>query len=388
MSNNNKNSSKTDRPSEIVDAGSSAKKSRESFHFPGRHQTGAAGVYNRDRGHRDNSPFLGRLFNNNNKAICFARPMQLGKTTLFSLANELFSVNECPNMDTELIEYSPNDDDRNKWFVLRIDFGAICPTHSERNEEEDWAALCERLDKDTGSIIKTEVLLLLLANPQLKTVFDTVSLGVPITEQSIIVLVTCLFKAVKAEKGRLLILVDEYDRPVREGLLQLIPSHAETLYEHVRSEIRACYRNYFGFFRAVKTLLEGLPQSKIWLTGITPIGISEMSGLNVTRLTFNDDMADAVGLTESDVRQMLKNVRQHAQFEFTDNEFECAMESLKRHFNNLRFPGSQSLYHTALVNCIMNMLLDEPIKRKEFLEKGLVRRYSTSYAMPETYGML
>ena len=374
MSNNhNKNSSKTDSPFEVVDAVGRSwkkKKSRKSFSFPERHQTDAAGVYHRDRGHRDNSPFLGRLFHNHKKALCFARPMQLGKTTLFSLADELFSVNhECPNMvDTELIAYSPNEDDKNKWYVLRIDFGPICATHSENSneQEEDWTALCQRLDKDTGSLIKAKVLLLLMENPQLQTVFDTVSRGVPIAEQSVMLLVTYLYKAVKAQKGRLLILVDEYDRPVREGLLHLIPSHSETLYERVKSDIQACFRSYFGFFQAVKTLLEGLDHSKIWLTGIMPIGISEMTGLHVTRLTFHEDMADAVGLTESNVRQMLESVRQHAQWEFTHQELECAMESLKKNFNNLRFPGGQPLYHTALVNGMMNMLLDEPIKQKIF----------------------
>lgn len=264
MSNNKKNSLKTDRSSEIVDVGRSAKKSRESFHFPGRHQTDA-GCGCAQPGSwlpwQQSVSGYSWLFNNRNKTICFALPMQLGKTTLFSLANELLLVNECPNMDTELIEYSPNDDEKNKWFVLRIWLRCnLLHSFWKKRRRSRLGCALWRLDKDTGSIIKTDVLLLLLANPQLKTVFDTVSLGVPITEQSIIVLVTCLFKAVKAEKGRFLILVVECDRPVHEGPLQLIPSHAETLYERIRGEIKACFWNYFGFFQAVKTLLEGLPQ--------------------------------------------------------------------------------------------------------------------------------
>mmetsp|Transcript_6783 Transcript_6783/g.18959 ORF Transcript_6783/g.18959 Transcript_6783/m.18959 type:complete len:637 (-) Transcript_6783:946-2856(-) len=360
------------RSSESSGAERKAKKSKESFHFPGRHQNGAANVYRSIHGYRDNSSFLAELFSSNDAAICFTRPMQLGKTTLFSLADEVFSINKESNVDTDL-NFSPGGENRNKWYVLRLDFGAVCPARFKKNEaEEEWVQLCRELDKQTGHSIKQRVIFLLMNNPHLHENFKAISQGVEIKDQSIGLMIESLGNAIQFEKGRLLILVDEYDQPVREGLLRLIPFHGKQLYESAEHQIKSSFQNYFSFFRAVKVLLEIVSPSKIWLTGITPIGIKEMSGLNIAVVTFKANMADAVGLTENDVKGMLYDVHKYAPFE--DGQLEFAMDSLKRNFNNLRFPHSQPLYHTALVNGIMNMLLDptDPTKRREFLSTGKV----------------
>lgn len=163
----------------------------------------------------------------------------------------------------------------------------------------------------------------------------------------------------------MLILVDEYDQPVREGLLHLIPDHGRILYETVVTKIKSLFVSYFAFFRAVKVALEHIDSAKIMLTGIIPIGIKEMSDLALVSLTFEESMADAVGLTETDVRGMLENIHTHAPFE--EGELELAFQKIKYHFKNLRFPGGSSLYHTALVNALMNRLLKIPSDRAAFL---------------------
>ena len=361
------------RSSDTLNADRAAKRSKQTrFCFPARHQNGAANVYRKLRGYRDNSLFLEKLFNAEETAICFTRPMQLGKTTLFSLADELFSINKESNVDTDL-KYSVGEDDRNHWYVLRLDFGSVCPSRFENNnEEEEWVQRCKRLDHETAYCIKMKVIVLLSNNPQLEQNFQQVSLGVEIKDQSIANVIRTLGTAVQQDKGRLLILVDEYDQPVREGLLHLIPLHGERLYGRVQQQIKSCFSEYFAFFRSVKVLLEEVSHAKIWLTGITPIGIREMSGLNIEDLTYQAHMADAVGLTEADVDRMLDDVHTHAPFK--EGELELAKTSLRRNFNNLRFPGSQPLYHTGLVNYMMNMLLDptKETKRREFLSTGKV----------------
>ena len=157
-----------------------------------------------------------------------------------------------------------------------------------------------------------KVIVLLSNNPQLKKNFQQFSLGMEIKDQSVANVIRTLGTAVQQDKGRLLILVDEYDQPVREGLLQLIPLHGERLYERIQQQIKPCFSEYFAFFRSVKVLLEEVSHAKIWLTGITPIGIREMSGLNIEDLTYQAHMADAVGLTEADVEHMLQDVHAHA----------------------------------------------------------------------------
>jgi hypothetical protein len=356
------------RPPELTSEEKDAKKLKESLAFPNRHQNGAANVYRQGLHYRDNSSFVGQLFNAAN-AICFTRPMQLGKTTLFSLADELFSVNKTSNIDTGL-SYSPGDDDRNKWYVLRLSFGSVRFSADEKPSEgkEEWVQICKDLDKQTKFSIKQKVILLLSNNEQLNKSFVELALGEGIPELEIGSLMSTLSNAVLRVNGRLLILVDEYDQPFREGLLRLIPEHGDKLYESVRAEIKKAFCNYFAFFGAVKDILEELSCAKIWLTGITPIGIREMSGLNVKTVTFQRSMANAVGLTEADVSNMLDSVHNHTPFQ--GEERERVMRFLKQNFNNLRFPYSEPLYHTALVNSTMNMLLDEPNERRDFLRSG------------------
>ena len=80
-------------------------------------------------------------------------------------------------------------------------------------------------------------------------------------------------------------------------------------------------------------------------------------------------MANAVGLTNSDVRRMLDQV--HDRVPFQDGERVQATNLLRRHFNNLGFPGGEPLYHTALINGIMNRLQQDG-PRQDFLRHGRV----------------
>lgn len=145
--------------------------------------------------------------------------------------------------------------------------------------------------------------------------------------------------------------------------------------------MKATFGEYFAFFRAVKTSLENVDHAKIILAGITPIGIKEMSGLTVTSLTFEEDMADAVGLTENNVRDMLASVHDIEPFA-SQEELDHAFALIAYHFNNLYFPGGSPLFHTALVNGTMNMLLKKPTARRAFLWNGTLPEGLLREAVP------
>ena len=368
-SNNSKGDSlKTDGRSDLATSERTTKR-HKVITFPGRHANGAAHVYQKDLCYRDNSSYLETLFNHESNALCFTRPMQLGKSILFSLANELFSRNENSNVDSDL-GYSPGEDDRNKWYVLRINFGVVRSFSSEG----DWEQQCKALDKSTESEIKGGVIDLLntCGNEELYDYFFERISGIQRVEnQNIGTLISNLACSINAVCGRLLILVDEYDQPIREGLLRLIPNRDAGLYASIKTRISKDYfPNYFGFFGAIKVVLDRGMRAKIWLTGILPIGIKEMSGLNLVHTTFSDKMANAVGLTNNDVQRMLDHV--HEKIPFQDGERDQATHWLRQHFNNLGFPGGEPLYHTALINGIMNRLQHDSRSRREFIQMGRV----------------
>lgn len=346
-------------------------KRQKAIRFPGRHANGAASVYKKDLFYRDNSSYLETLFNHQDNALCFTRPMQLGKSVLFSLANEMYSKSETSNVDSDNLGYSPGEDDRNKWFVLRVNFGAV---RRLSHEEQDWEQECRALDQETEKEIKFSVVALLRksGSEELCNEFQLFSNLQRVHELDIGTLISALTRAVEnVRDGRLLILVDEYDQPIREGLLTLIPKHHAGLYANVKAKMKGCYRNYFVFFGAVKVALDRVGCGKIWLTGILPIGIKEMSGLNVKNITFDHEMANAVGLTDGHVQQMLNQVDKTTPFR-DDEERNQVRDRLRQLFNNLGFPGGDSLYHTSMINGMMNSFLKESETRREFLQFGRV----------------
>ena len=368
MSGKDTSSLNTDEPSNSS-TGERGTKKQKIAGFPGRHANGAAYVYRKDLCYRDNSLVLETLFNNKHNALCFTRPMQLGKSILFSLANELYSKNQASNVDSDL-NYSPSEDDRNKWYVLRLNFGTVVSHHYPG---DDWEMQCRKLDERTSCVIKMSVVHLLnkRGNEELLQQFRILSEEKKMADLYMPDVITFLTLAIQEVCGRLLILVDEYDQPIREGLLSLIPQHGAGLYTTVQSKIsKFWYPSYFRFFRAVKAAMDtGNIALKLWLTGITPIGIKEMCGLNVVHLTFKDSLANAVGLTAGDIERMLDRVDDVVPFQ--EGEREKTMNFLREQYNNLRFPGGEPLYHTALVNGIMEELMTENSQcRRDFLKSG------------------
>ncbi len=90
--------------------------------------------------------YLEKMLISDHNALLFCRPMQLGKTTLLSLVEELFSVNRCSSVDPDL-NYSPGEQDRIKWFILHLDFGNV-NVKSESGEER-WGDIGRRIDEAT-----------------------------------------------------------------------------------------------------------------------------------------------------------------------------------------------------------------------------------------------
>ena len=134
--------------------------------------------------------------------------MQLGKTTLLSLAEELFSVNRSSSVVDDL-EYSPGEEDRNKWFVVRVDFATV--SAGRLSNDDTWESIGERMDKAASQIIKQMIMYLLLRNRELHDAFLKIS-GFDedsFHSQAVASIVKSLYSSVNYVGGKLLFLVDE-----------------------------------------------------------------------------------------------------------------------------------------------------------------------------------
>lgn len=117
-----------------------------------------------------------------------------GKSIIFSLANnELFSRNEKSNVDSDL-SYSPGENDRNKWYILRVNFGVV----RSYSSDEDWEKQCKALDKSTESETKESAIDLLntSGNKELHDCFERLSNNQTVGDRIIGTLISRLVRSV------------------------------------------------------------------------------------------------------------------------------------------------------------------------------------------------
>jgi hypothetical protein len=320
--------------------------------FPRVHQY-ASKIYSESMMYRDNSRFLSIL--QESSAAIFLRPMQLGKTSLFTLANLVFGKGE---QAPDVLEYDwleSTGQTLNSSYVLRVDFGGV-----QADMYDDWQAGCASYDESVRAIVQHAVERLLDDHGLGALTNDT---GDPLKAGNLVcMLVARIAKIDKSAK--LLVLVDEYDKPVREVLLDLMCTPGGVAHSDLLQQLKQKYRNYIGFFDNCKVAYAQI-DLKVWVTGITPIGLGILSSFSPTDLTFDMDMADAVGFLDADITRMMDAVEKFNPF--ANDEKARIIAAIKTHFNSIKYGSGSDLYHTRMVNDVMRVVLLDNGARQEWL---------------------
>ena len=143
--------------------------------------------------------------------------------------------------------------------------------------------------------------------------------------------------AVRRNSSRLLVLVDEYDRAVvRQVAMGDVARVQETL------------NPLSGFLGRLKTFATGSNSTlNYFITGITPLAITDsLSNVSVD-LTFDPDFSNVMGLTEAEFRTELRVVADVEPGEYLDR----LMEVFRANFNGYNFVGStEAVYNPQLVH--------------------------------------
>jgi hypothetical protein len=310
-------------------------------------------VYDSTVIHRDNSNTL--KFLEGWRSLVITRPMQMGKTTLFSLAEQVYS--KSLTAPTGLEYDCPT---KNTWYVLRVDFGAV---HASFDDADTWVQTARKYDSQALDSIRGAILSLVGTHDEIERKFDRSGSFTQLGASTLLQRLALAIAKVNKE-AKLLVLVDEYDQPVREVILGMLEDRHSTPWEQFEQKVKAAYGQYIGFFKACKWLAQFLPQSNVWLTGITPIALEVLSGFNPEILTFNAKFADAVGLRDADVDCMLQKVDEFMPFQ--DGEKKRVRLAIKIHYNGLKFLSGSSLYHTRMINSVMEKLIEKE-ERQEWL---------------------
>lgn len=176
---------------------------------------------------------------------------------------------------------------------------------------------------------------------------------------------------VRKKGGKLMILVDEYDRFANKLMLENIEAYKRMV---VGSSGVLASSPIRGIYECFKGLSRHLGDSFLQLsTGITPIALADASGANyVTNVSMKYAMGDVVGFSREDLEVGLKNAGI-----VEDKELETALEVMKKHYNGYLFPGSSTpLYNPTLCNWFMQKFTTN---KNNFKERILSGNYTVNY---------
>lgn len=241
-------------------------------------------VYNtKEKVFRDNSSFVGKLILANN--ILFTRPPQMGKTTLLSLA-ELMLSDELGQDTPEGLRYYPPEYEKNKWYVIPLSFGGLEYTGAETNPT--WKERARELDDQLSRHLRMKIIAFLKKHGKVNEDFRELA-GPDVHTFGAGELVGFLAEAIRMggeRSAKLLFLVDEYDKPIRDTLFDFIGEK----HPNIRKEMQQAFQAYCSFFSNCKSASDGRCSIKVWATGITPVGLKLISNFNYSDLTFDDDL--------------------------------------------------------------------------------------------------
>ena len=231
-----------------------------------------------------------------------SRPRRFGKSLAISTIEEIFSG------DKELFQGLWIHDSDYQWKtypVIRLDFGADKVNTATRLEEVIQEFL-EEVAKQYGLTLKGSSYLSLFRN--------------------------LVHQLAQAHNGKVVLLVDEYDKPIVDNLDNLEEA----------KEIRDVLRGFYGVAKALDRYWRF-----VFITGISKfsrVGVFSTMN-NLDDLTLDYRFADALGITEAELRHYFQeHIDEFAQKKKITSEELLAQ--IRRWYDGFRFaPEGQNLYN-------------------------------------------
>ncbi|AUB84992.1 AAA family ATPase [Candidatus Thiodictyon syntrophicum] len=280
-----------------------------------------AGYWYQDR--TDRIPLL----EERGRQLIFLRPRRFGKSLLLSLLEHYYDLNRTGHFAALFGGLRIGRDPtplHNRFFVMKWDFSLV-KAQGEVHEIE--AALHRHLNDRMTNFVAD------YANYWTRPI--------AICQDNAVSSLESLLAAIRATPHRLYLLIDEYDNFANEILMAgQAQGHYESLLygEGLLKTV----------FKAVKAAAGGLGLERVFITGVSPIVMSDMtSGYNVGENIYLDaPFNDLCGFTEAEITAVLTEM---AAAGVTWSPAE-ALETMRTFYNGYRFStrATTSLYNPTL----------------------------------------
>ena len=318
---------------------------------------------------RDNTSLIANIAENDVDHQLFLRPPRFGKSFALDVLHhyidvkhkdvfdELFKDTEIHHYDEEHKNGATALRHRNKYHVMRFDF--TVPTNG------DAAAMLHAFQRNV--------------------VASVVQFGkeyeIPTPEEEPMAMVkTAAQDALRKNrgKGKVFVLVDEYDRFANKLMFERPDLHGEIVAGQSGDVYSSPVRS---FFETLKTV----PGLRSYTTGITPVALADASGANMIKdLTHDPDFGEMCGLREDDVRCLLRGTLGDADAATVER----VLGMMRHFFNGYRFKGTGADYLTApLFNTQMCLYFCDRLQDEEFRDL-VVNQWSNDFASADITEMI
>ena len=274
------------------------------------HKIRAGGYFYVDR--TDRIPLIEEM----GSQLLFLRPRRFGKSLWLSTLENYYDLARTDDFDRLFggLKIGRNPTPlHNQYFVLKLNFSVVDPSG-------DYQAIRRSLFQHLNIRIKETV----------ARYRDAGLDGVDIQEDGAASFQS-LVSVVSQTPYKLYLLIDEYDNFANEVMISTMRG-TDRYYELVQGE-----GTIKTFFKAVKDGAERGQIDRTFLTGVSPVVLSDItSGYNVSEdLSADPDTHDLCGFTESELRQALEAVG--AVRGFDAEHIATALDLMRDFYNGYRF---------------------------------------------------
>src|SRR6056297_4001145 len=259
----------------------------------------------------------------------FIRPRRFGKSLLISILEDYYDIEKKDAFDKlfkGLWIHDHPTEERNSYLVLRLDFSGIETSQGKQ-------AL---YDSFTDNV--KEYLLPFLE--KYKTQLKTEKAEEIQKENNPTQLIKSFISILKQSNRQAYLLIDEYDNFAND----LIGANEDNLYYDILSKTGFVR----SFYEAIKSGAQEGAISRIFLTGVSPIMLDDLtSGFNIAKnITLQRAYNQALGFTQAEVEEMLDyyNI-------LPEEKKQKTLEDMKKYYNGYLFhpQAIERLYNPDMV---------------------------------------
>jgi len=249
----------------------------------------------------------------------FIRPRRFGKSLVLSMLENYYDVAKKDEFEAIFggLKIGKNPTDlRNSYFILKLDFSCVDPTGSAEDVKKALFNHINGCIEEFYAFYKYKGYEL----PQIKVNFDDALYSLK-----------SLVSAVRMTPYPIYLLIDEYDNFANTVMMGV--QSAGKRYEalvHDEGPLRT-------FFKAVKSLTSGSMFDRVFITGVSPVVMSDItSGYNIAKnIYFEPKFNNLCGFRENEVRKVIEQIVVECNFgtEKTDE----ALNLMKTYYDGYLF---------------------------------------------------